>query len=237
MFELLKNIIAPKKCYSCCKEWFFLCNSCFEEIEKKNPFDEICYVCKKYSKDFEIHNKCKKEIFYDKTIIASHYKENLIKRLIKDYKFYWRKDILNDFWEILVEKIIKYMKEELQSFRKKDFLVVCPPMDFFKKIKRWYNHSELLAIFISKYFWFRFEKNLVLKTRKTRQQSKLSRQKRILNLEKAFKINDKKVDIVDNKVVLIIDDVISTGTTVNEISRVLKKSKAKKVIVISIASD
>lgn len=247
MFKFIKDIIAPKKCYSCDKEWHFLCPECFEKIEKKYYFDEICYVCKKYSKNFEVHENCKikfpllggdleRGIFYDKTIILTHYKIKIIKKLIHDFKFYHKKDIVDDFSELLIEKMIKYMWEELKSFKKEDFIVISPPMSFFRKLKRWYNHSEVLAKLIAYNFGFKFEKNLIIKNKQTRQQSKLSKQERLTNLEKAFKINKNKVDIIDKKIIILIDDVISTWTTINEISKIIKTYNSIKIIVVTIAS-
>jgi len=236
MLKFLKDIFAPKKCYSCKEEWHFLCENCFWKIEKHYFFDEICYVCKKYSKNFEVHDLCKNNIYYDKTIILSHFKIKIIKNLIHDFKFYYKRDIWDDFWELLTEKMIKYMWHELSEFKKQDFIVISPPMSFFRKLKRWYNHSKILAEKIAKNFWFKYEKNLILKNKLTRQQSKLNRQDRLINLKKAFKINKNKLDIVDKKICILVDDVISTWTTVNEISKILKKYNAQKIIVITIAS-
>ncbi len=250
MLKFIKDIIAPKKCYSCKEEWHFLCEECFWKIEKHYFFDQICYKCKKYSKNFEVHLDCKKSypllgediwktergVFYDKTIILTHYKIKIIKTLIADFKFYYKKEVSDDFWEYLTEKMIKYMWEELKHFKKQDFVVISPPMSFFRKLKRWYNHSEILAKKIAWNFWFRFEKDIVLKNKYTRQQSKLSRQKRLSNLQDAFKINKNKLDILDKKIVILVDDVISTWTTVNEISKILKNYNTKKIIIITIAS-
>ncbi len=236
MFKFIKDIISPKKCYSCNKEWHFLCEDCFDKIEKHYFFDEICYVCKKYSKNFEVHKNCKKGIFYDKTIILTHYKIKVIKKLVKDFKFYNRKDIAEDFWELLIEKMIKYMPDELKHFKKQDFIVLTTPMNFFRKLKRWYNHSEVLAKYIALNFWFKFEKNIIKKTKNTRQQSKLKKESRLKNLNNSFKINKNKVDIIDNKIIILVDDIISTWTTVNEISKLLKEYNPKKIIVVTIAS-
>ncbi len=250
MFKFIKDIIAPKKCYSCGKEWHFLCEDCFEKIEKHYFFDEICYVCKKYSKNFEVHDSCKnysplqrgdswkaeRSIFYDKTIILTHYKIKLIKKLVKDFKFYNKKDIAEDFWELLIEKMIKHMPDELKTFKKQDFIVIPAPMNFFRKLKRWYNHSEVLAKYIALDFWFKFEKNIIKKIKNTRQQSKLKKENRLKNLNNSFKINKNKVDIIDNKIIILVDDIISTWTTVNEISKLLKEYNPKKIIVITIAS-
>ena len=236
MFKFIKNILAPKKCYSCGKEWHFLCEECFEKIEKRYFFDEICYVCKKYSKNFEVHESCKNGIFYDKTIILTHYKIWIIKKLIKDFKFYNKKDISEDFWELLVEKMIKYMSNELKVYKKQDFIVISAPMSFFRKLKRWYNHSEVLAKYIAWVFWFKFEKNIIKKIKNTRQQSKLKKEERLKNLDNSFKINKNKVDILDKKIIILVDDIISTWTTVNEISRILKNYNPKEIVVVNIAS-
>jgi len=236
MFKFIKDLIAPKKCYSCFKEWHFLCDNCFEKIEKYYFFDEICYVCKKYSKNFEVHKFCKNEIFYDKTIILTHYKIKIIKKLIKDFKFYNKKDIAEDFWEFLVDKMIKYMSYELKTFKQKDFIVIWTPMSFFRKLNRWYNHSEILAKYIALKFWFRFEKNIIKKIKNTRQQSKLKKEERLINLNNSFKINKNKIDIIDKKIIILVDDIISTWTTINQISKKLKEYNPKKIIVINIAS-
>ena len=237
LFNFIKDILAPKKCYSCNKHWYFLCNECFMKIEKHYFFDEICYKCKKYSKNFEVHKNCKKDIFYDKTIIVTHYKINIIKKLIKDFKFYGKKDISDDLWELMIEKMIKYMSEELKELKKENFIVISPPMGFFRKLKRWYNHSQIIAKKVWEAFQFNYEKNIILRNQSTRQQSKLNRQKRLINLQKAFKINKNKLDIIDNKIVILVDDVISTWTTLNEISKILKKNWVKKIICCIIASD
>jgi ComF family protein len=136
----------------------------------------------------------------------------------------------------LIDKIIKYMKDELKKYKKEDFLIISPPMSFFRKLNRWYNHSEILWKNIANYFWFSYETKLILKAKHTRQQSKLNRQDRLLNLKKAFKIDENKVDIIDNKIIILIDDVISTWTTINEISKILRDYKPRKIIVVTIAS-
>jgi len=236
IFNFIKDIFAPKKCYSCKKEWHFLCEECFYKIEKKYFFDEICYVCKKYSKNFEVHKECKKNIYFDKTIILTHYKIKLIKKLILDMKFYNKKEIVYDFIWFMIDKFIKYSKEELKVYKKNDFLVIPTPMSFFRKIFRWYNQTELIAHNFAKNFWFPYEKDIIIKSKHTRQQITLSRQERLVNLQKSFSIRQNQVDKVDKKIVILIDDVISTWTTVNEISKILKNAWAKKIIVLTIAS-
>ena len=230
MFKFLKDLIAPKKCYSCNKEWRFLCEEC---LSKMSNFEPICYCCKGKSDYFNIHKNCKKDVYYDKIIILSHYKNKTISKLIKDLKFYGKKDIAEDFWYYLSELFF-----ENEIYKNTDnYIIIFPPMWFLKKLKRWYNHSEILANIISKNTNIKLWKWYIKKIKTTRQQSKLSRQDRLINLKKSFKIANNKLDNIDKKTFIIVDDVISTGSTINEISKILKEKWAEKVIGLIVASD
>lgn len=230
IIKIFKDVIAPKKCYNCKKEGAFLCSSCFKEIWN---FENICYVCKAKSRNFEVHDYCENDfIYYDKIIILTHYKNKIIKKLIKDAKFYHKKDILEDFsiyiWELLFENI----KEQ------KDEIVLIPtPMYFFKRLSRWYNQSEVLVSNISKNFWIIKTNKIIKKIKSTKSQSHLTKIQRIENLKNTFKINLKELQRYKNKTFVIVDDVVSTWTTINEISKILKVNWIKKVYALSLASD
>ena len=230
MFKFLKDLIAPKKCYSCNKEWRFLCEYC---LSKMSNFDSTCYVCKWISNNYEIHKKCKNNVYYDKIFILSHYKNKIISKLIKDLKFYSKKDIAEDLWIYLSELFF-----DNEIYKNTDnYIIIFPPMWFFKKLKRWYNHSEVLAKIISKQINIKLWIWYIKKIKTTRQQSLLSRQERLDNLKNSFKLNNSRIDNIDNKIFIIVDDVISTWSTINEISKVLKINWAKKIIWLIVASD
>lgn len=230
IFKFLKDLIAPKKCYSCNKEWHFLCEQCLSKIAK---FDSICYCCKGIIDNFDVHKNCLEDVYYDKIIILAHYKNKIISKLIKHLKFYWKKDIWEDFWYYLSEL---FFENEIYK-NTDDYIIIFPPMWFIKKIRKWYNHSEIIAKYISKRTGIKTEKKLIIKSKQTRQQSTLNRNERLKNLENSFKIHKNKVDKIDKKTFIIVDDVISTGTTVNEISKILKEKWAKKIIWLIVASD
>jgi ComF family protein len=230
ILNLIKDIISPKICYSCKKEWHFLCPQCLQNIKKYNWF---CYVCKLKNDDFEIHKKCQKSVYFDKVIVFTHYKNNLIKKLIKDSKFYGRQEILNEFWQYLSTKFL----ENEQVINKKDYIIISSPMHFFRKIARWYNQSEISSKSISKNLEIDYNFKIIKKVKHTKQQSKLTKQDREKNLENVFQINKKYIEQIKWKTIIIVDDVISTWTTINEISKILKENWALKVIWLIIASD
>jgi competence protein ComFC len=228
MFNFIKDIIAPKKCYSCKKEWHFLCPTCLSSMSNFTP---ICYICKGKSDNFIIHNECQEWIYYDQLIVLTHYKNKHIAQLIKHAKFYGKKDILEDIWTYLWKVLLSYYK-----VTEKD-IILWVPMSFWKKLRRWYNQSHFIAKKVSKICFAQYRKDILKKKKSTRQQSKLSRQQREENLKDCFQINKKKVDIIDKKNIIIVDDVVSTWATLNEIAKQLKLNWANKVIWLCFASD
>ena len=228
--DFIKNVIAPKKCYSCQKLWHFLCPDCFLKLNNHKAY---CYLCKRESYTYKIHESCKNDNFFiDKVMVLTHYKNNLIKKLIKDAKYHNRKDILDDFSFYLSELLLKNCDDNLE-----DYIIVSRPMFCLKKLFRWYNQADILAKFISTKIKIVYYNDLVLKIKYTKSQSRLSRQDRLKNLWNSFKINKKYLNIINWKKLIIVDDVISTWTTLNEISKILNNNKISKNIALTIASD
>lgn len=230
IIKLLKDIFSPKKCYACNELWHFLCLWC---LKKCDNFDPICYVCKNPSKNFEIHSDCQKNLYFQKVIILTHYKNKVIKKLITDAKFYKRKDIFEDFWNYLTKLLIKYEKD----VNKNNTILVPIPLHFFKKLKRGYNQTELLSGIIESRTGLKSINNLLIKKKYTRQQSHNSKQERKENLKNSFTFNKKYTDKFDNYKIILIDDVISTGSTLNEAAKVLYDHGFTDITCLVIASD
>ena len=104
-----------------------------------------------------------------------------------------------------------------------------------KQSVRGYNQSELIAKELFKELDISYEKNNLIKIKDTKTQSKLNKTQRIENIKEAFIIKD-DAKIKDKRVILV-DDIYTTGNTVNECSKVLKKAGAKEIIVVTIAKD
>ena len=229
MIQIIKNILSPKKCYSCKKEWHFLCNACESKVV---DFPASCFVCKRQSEEYKIHEKCKNNtVYYDKIIIKYYYSWKYISKMVKDAKFYHKKDILTDFWAELSEHLSNNCIDIENS------IIMPVPLHFLKKWKRWYNQSEVLCESISSELNMNYYKNILYKKKHTRQQSKLSKKKRLHNLKNSFMVHNKYIDIIDKKQIILVDDIVSTGSTLNEISQVLKAAWARKIVCICIASN
>ncbi len=108
------------------------------------------------------------------------------------------------------------------------------PLHRFKKWKRGYNQTELIAKYMAKKLDIPYMDTLT-KVRNTKTQSSLSAKHRETNVKNAFKC---KCDI-KGKRILLIDDIITTGLTINECSRILKRAGATRVdfAVIACVND
>ena len=100
-----------------------------------------------------------------------------------------------------------------------------------------YNSSEVLAKSIARYSNINYKKNTLKKVKQTKQQSKLDRKTRLDNLKNSFTFDEKYLNLVKDKKVIIVDDVVSTWATINEISSILKQKWVKKIIWLVVASD
>lgn len=226
--DILKDILWPKKCYNCNKIWSFLCKSCLWEIWF---FEEICPVCKTKSKNYEVHEKCKNWVYYDNIIILTHYRNKIIKKLIKDWKYYNKKDIFIDF-SYYLSNLLKLNYDLNQKT-----IIIPTPMYFLKKLIRWYNQAEILAYKISKNIDLPYNNKIIKKLKWTKRQSSLNKKERLSNLEKSFFLNKKDFLKFKDYDFIIVDDVFSTWTTINEISKILKQNWIKKIIWLILASD
>ena len=101
--------------------------------------------------------------------------------------------------------------------------------------KRGYNQTELIAREIAKNTKLILEKDVLVKIKNVTSQTKLTKEKRIQNVKDVFKIISNKK--IYKKNIILLDDIYTTGSTVNEASRILKLAGARKIGVLTIAKD
>ena len=114
-------------------------------------------------------------------------------------------------------------------------IIIPVPITTLRRITRKYNQSELLAMSISELSHIKYEPRILIKSKSTKSQEGLTRLSRQKNLIGSFSVNSKFADLLKDKNVALVDDVITTGSTANECAKVLKKYGAKNVIVLTIA--
>ena len=109
--------------------------------------------------------------------------------------------------------------------------VIFPPMRFWDKLLRSFNQAEIFADRVAKRHGLRFDPKLLKKIRKTRHQAGLDYEERRENLKDAFALTRS----VKGEKFLIVDDVCTTASTMEEIAKLLKKNGAKSVNGLTLA--
>ena len=203
------------------KSFFFNEDYCFFCKENLIKTSFLCDDCiskiRKYDK--EIFNDFGEDCF--KKDILFYY-SGMLKIKIKEFKFENGVYLKNPFGKLIYENLDKSLLEKM------DYIAYVPSSK--KKIRqRGYNHSKLLAEEISKYSNIElFDK--LYKIKNTKSQHFLSLEERSINLKDSFSVDGD----LSGKSVLLIDDIHTSGATVEECYKELRKSNCKFVWIVGL---
>ena len=204
-------------------------------------YPPVCGICGKLNLDF-LCKKCEKvldsEAIYgvDKTL-DKYFNEHLyiflyqgiIRRIILKYKFQEEAYLYKTFVNFLLKN-----KNFFEKIEKYDTIVPVPISKKRQKM-RGYNQSELLAKEIAYNANLVLEKESLYKIKDIVEQSKLNKENRLKNIQGVYELVNKEK--LNKKKILLIDDIYTTGSTVNECSKVLREAKPKKIGVLTLAKD
>ncbi len=114
-------------------------------------------------------------------------------------------------------------------------LIIPVPLHHLKKAERGYNQSVYIAKGLAKQIGVKVNNKIIKRSRYTKSQTTLSITERKRNMRGAFIINKNKLKEIKGKKIIILDDVITTGVTVAECAKILKRAGAQTVVAVSIA--
>jgi len=229
VYEKAITLIYPRRCSVCDKVLpygYLIHDECKRKLDYTTNYNR-CFKCGKIlvNSESEYCADCLStshmfdmaiSLYPYRNVSASIYKFKYGSR--QEYAFFWAKEIRNKLG-IYIEAMNADM-------------IIPVPMYEKKKIKRGYNQAECLAKMISLEFGISYRPDIVKRIRDTTPMKELSKSSRHLNLKKAFIVvkNDVKL-----KKIIIVDDIYTTGTTVDHISYVLRRFGAQNVYVLTLA--
>ena len=215
MLEKIQNIIYPPKCGICGK------------IDKE-------YICKKCQKKLETEAIWQKEeiqnpyIFFCELNSIFQYQGTIREKII-DYKFNEKSYLYKTFVNFILKNTKLY--KNIKAYD----IIIPVPISKKRKRERGYNQSLLIAREIAHKTNLELMNNCLIKTKNIIEQSKLNKEERAQNIYGVYELKNKQ--LIENKKILLIDDIYTTGSTVNECSRILRKAKPAKIGVLVLAKD
>lgn len=214
--------IYPPRCVGCGQLDSLWCESCRLSVREissnhcprcgypKNE-NERCRGCDRYSPQF---SAVRSWAVYEKSI----------KEAIHALKYQNNLAVGSIFWESLVQIILKEGWEP--------DVIVPIPLSRARMKERGYNQAAALAYPVSLHLGIPLNQNLIQRIKTTESQVHLNHAERMLNLQNAFQARSKQHKY---RKVLIVDDVITTGSTINDCARAILESGAEEVYGISVA--
>lgn len=222
LINLFLDLLFPLECLGCRKEGFYLCADCFWKLKINSPQD--LSRAQKNVRAPEI-----KEVY-----IAGDYEDKVLNKLIIKYKYNFLSPLgkfLADFL-ILFWKTAKLATEFIDSKNRTESILVIP-IPLSKKRLRWrgFNQAEILA----REFCLAFNYQLSLNLKRKKHcppQAELNEAERLANIQSVFSWNGQKLN---GQTIIIIDDVVTTGATLNEAAKTLKASGAGNIYALVLA--
>jgi len=230
--EVILDTLFPISCISCNKTNDWLCSTCLNKIPLKS--EQVCPYCEKaITPNGYTCFECKEKYSLNGLLVTSSYQDKTISKAIHLYKYRFIEDLSCALGDIILRSI------QNSDLPLPDMII---PIPLHKRRLRWrgFNQSELLAKYVSEKitpgFPIALENNLLERFRFTHPQMEIKNNfARKKNIENAFKIPKDKLKLVKNKRILLVDDVTTTGATIFECAKTLKKSGASEVFGVVVA--
>jgi ComF family protein len=228
--DLILDIFFPPNCLQCGKYLErsdkIICDDCYSSIKLNNT--SFCSVCRA-----RLPNS--RKICHRKTsyllAAAINYDEPVIQNLLHYFKYKGFEKIA----PLLGEVLIKYLEDIIRNSKLeiRNFVVVPIPLHFWRERQRGFNQAKLLAEILARHF--NLELKVALKrTKNNKPQVKLkNNEERLKNMAGCFRVENP--DEVRGKNIILVDDVFTSGATMNEAVKTLKAAGAKRIVALTVA--
>ena len=227
LFKFVINLIFPVYCLICKKELSYqtdtyLCDAC-----KKSIIPITGKVCNKCGRPFinGICGICREKQFYFSKARASVIYDGSVRECIHFFKYNKKTYLLNTLFEV-------FLLPDSLDFLGCD-LIIPVPLHWIRQYSRGFNQAELIGRKFSKRFNIKLSKTSLKRTRATPSQTGLSLKERTKNIKGAFSVRNSQK--LNGKRILLVDDVMTTGATVNECSKVLLQAGVGEILVYTLA--
>ncbi len=228
--NFILDILFPPICVNCQKSLdkneLTVCQECLLKIHLNTSF--FCPVCR--ARLAENKKTCHLKSQYLLAAVGN-YDDPVLQNLIQSFKYKSVKSLA----PILTDLLIKYIKNvfSCSSLVIGQFIIVPIPLYPRRERERGFNQSKLLVEDLSKKLNLDFHEALVRVKKTLPQAQSKDIEERVKNIEGCFKM--KNSELVEGKNIILVDDVFTSGATINEAVKILKQNGAKKILALVLA--
>ena len=228
--EYILNMVYPRRCALCHEivmpKGQLVCPSCYTKTEVIR--EPKCKCCGKelIAEEQEYCFDCSKRenTWFEQGVALWHYSDTMRTSIAK-FKYHARREYADFYAQEFVKEYADYMGMlELDG-------IIPIPVHWTRYIQRGYNQAEVFGRELAKYLRVPMDRNVVIRKKDTRPMKELNDIERENNLRNAFQIAR---NIVKYKKILLVDDIYTTGSTADEVSRVLLEAGVEKIYFLSI---
>lgn len=237
LVDFFLDFLFPPSCLLCQKQGSFICPSCQEKMPFLNR--QICPYCARPSLTGEVHDHCRKGCFLDGLVSAFSYHSSF-KEVITQIKF---EPYLFSALKELTTNTLEYFSsnDQFLVFRKfisRDDPVIIPiPLYKTRYRQRGFNQAQIIGGIVADHYNLAQDTKILLRGKSTKPQFKLPQKERKRNIKGAFFVDKTRLEncFKDLPPVLLIDDIWTTGATMKEAVKILKKAGIPKIWGLTLA--
>lgn len=224
----LFDLIFPRKCLGCGRYGNYICESC---LRKTRTSPKICIECEKLSVDGITHTKCKRPLGLDGAVSVWAY-EGVIRKAILKLKYKFALEIAQE-----LASLVAYSLNQRKIILPPRALLVPIPLHRLRGNWRGFNQAEEMGRLIAQKMGWNFIPDLLVRKKMIKAQTELKGDERLKNIRGVFALNSsyQLTNQRINQSLVLFDDVLTTGATLKEAAKVLKRDGAKGVWGLTIA--
>lgn len=208
-WSIFLNSLFPEECLSCGQGHGLLCPNCAAKLPRLNQVDYPL-----------IPN-------LDQVISLFAYPE--LAKILPAYKYQGLTNLAKPLAELLADYFINHFNEVSE-------VIIIPLPSHARRIReRGFDHITLITDELAKLTHQLSANNILIRTKYTPHQVKLNRAERLINLKNCFSLI--KPELITNKTVILVDDVTTTGASLQEAAKTLRTAKPKKIIGLVLAYE
>ena len=200
-------------------ETYGFCEACMEDISTLAVVNDVCPLCATPSISGDICGRCLQNPPYIDRLWVNFYYEEPIKTLLHHWKFRGQIELSHCLQQLLLKRLPEFLSDEHFD------AVIAMPMSSKRLLEHGFHHTlELTYPVVKQQQLHLFDVHHITREHRIAQ-SKLKRKERLSNLKNCFTVHAE----VEGMNFLLIDDVVTTGASFNELAKTLKKQGAGKI--------